>query len=124
MAEELQIGVSQESGEKAVTLLRLKGSLDANTQSTLEAKARDVIEAGTKYMLLEMSGVDYLGSAGMRAIHAITNMLSADEADTGMHSKHLKILSPSPAAAKIFKTLGFDSFIDIHEDIDEAIAAF
>ena len=124
MSEDLHIGVSQEDGAKAVTVLRLKGSLDANTQSTLEAKAREVIDAGAQYLLLDMSGVDYLGSAGMRAIHAITNMLSADDADTGMHSKNLKILSPAPAAAKILKTLGFDSFIDIHNDIDEAVASF
>jgi anti-anti-sigma factor len=124
MSEDLHIGVSQEDGAKAVTVLRLKGSLDGNTQGTLEAKAREVVDAGTQYMLLDMSGVDYLGSAGMRAIHAITNMLAKDGTDTGMHSKSLKILNPSPAAAKIFKTLGFDSFIDIHNDIDEALAAF
>jgi anti-anti-sigma regulatory factor len=58
----------------------------------------------------------------MRAIHAITTMLSPNE--PGMRSSHLKVVNPSPAAAKVFKTLGFDSFIDIHASVDEAIAAF
>ena len=121
MPDDLQIGISQEQGEKAVTVLRLRGSLDANTQGQLEEAARQAVDGGAEYLLLDMSGVEYLGSAGMRAIHAVTNLLSPE--DPGMRSKRFKVLNPSPAAAKVFKTLGFDSFIDIHSTVDEAIAA-
>ena len=121
MSEDLKISTSREEGEKAVVVMRLNGSLDANTQSALEAKAKEAVDSGAEYLLLDMSGVDYLGSAGMRGIHAITNLLSPG--DSSMRSDRLKVINPSPAAAKIFKTLGFDSFIDIHGDIDEAIAA-
>ena len=120
MSEDLQIRISREDGDKAVSVLRLKGSLDANTQSKLEDKAKEAVDSGAEYLLLDMSAVNYLGSAGMRAIHAITNILSPD--DSSMRSARLKIVNPSPAAAKVFKTLGFDSFIDIHDSIDEAIA--
>jgi anti-sigma B factor antagonist len=120
MAEDLQIRISREDGDKAVSVLRLKGSLDANTQRELEAKAKEAVDSGAEYLLLDMSAVDYLGSAGMRAIHAITNILSPD--DPSMRSARLKVVNPSPAAARVFKTLGFDSFIDIHDSIDEAIA--
>ena len=122
MSENLQISTSREDGEKSVTVLRLNGSLDANTQSDLEGKAKEAIDSGAQFILLEMSEVDYLGSAGMRAIHAITNLLSPE--DPSLRSASLKIVNPSPAAAKVFKTLGFDSFIDIHDSIDEAVAAF
>jgi len=121
MSEDLQIGISHEEGDKQVTVIRLTGSLDANTQSQLENKAKEAIDGGAEYLLLDMSNVDYLGSAGMRAIHAITNQLSPD--DPSMRSDRLKVVNPSPAAGKVFKTLGFDSFIDIHDNIDEAIAA-
>lgn len=121
MSEDLKIGISKEEGDKNVTVLRLAGSLDANTQSTFEEKAKEAVDAGAEYLFLDMSAVDYLGSAGMRAIHAITNLLSPD--DPSMRSPHVKILNPSEAAAKVFKTLGFDSFIDVHASVDEAIAA-
>jgi anti-sigma B factor antagonist len=120
MSEDLQIRISREEGDKAVSVLRLNGSLDANTQGELESKAQEAVDSGAEYLLLDMSGVEYLGSAGMRAIHAITNILSPD--DPSMRSARLKVVNPSPAAAKIFKTLGFDSFIDIHDSIDEAVA--
>ena len=121
MSEDLKIGISHEDGEKAVTVMRLNGSLDANTQGNLEAKAREAVDAGAQYLILDMSAVDYLGSAGMRAIHAITNLLSPE--DPSMRSAHLKVLNPSPAAEKVFKTLGFDAFIEVHSSIDDAIAA-
>jgi anti-anti-sigma factor len=122
MSADLQIGVSHEEAEKRVTVMRLSGSLDANTQGQFEDKAKELVDAGAEYLLLDMSGVDYLGSAGMRAIHAITNLLSPEE--SGMHSQRLKVVNPSEAAGKVFKTLGFDTFINIHDSIDEAIAAF
>ena len=121
MSDDLQIGISQEQGDKAVTVLRLAGALDANTQSQLEDTAKQAVDGGAEYLFLDMSAVEYLGSAGMRGIHAISNILSPD--DRGMHSDRLKVLNPSPAAAKVFKTLGFDTFIDIHGTVDEAIAA-
>ena len=122
MSADLNIGVAHEEGDKRVTVMRLTGPLDANTQSQLEDKAKELVDAGAEYLLLDMSGVDYLGSAGMRAIHAITNLLSPE--DPGMHSERLKVVNPSEAAAKVFKTLGFDSFIKVYDSVDEAIAAF
>ena len=121
MSGDLHIGISREEGGKAVSVLRLNGSLDANTQSQLESTAKQAIDDGAEYLLLDMSGLEYLGSAGVRAIHAVTNLLSPE--DPSIRSDRLKVLSPSPAAAKVFKTLGFDAFIDVHNSIDEAIAA-
>jgi anti-anti-sigma factor len=121
MSGDLHIGISREEGGKAVSVLRLNGSLDANTQSQLEDTAKQAIDDGAEYLLLDMSGLEYLGSAGVRAIHAVTNLLSPE--DPSIRSDRLKVLSPSPAAAKVFKTLGFDAFIDVHNSIDEAIAA-
>ena len=122
MSADLKIGVSHEEAEKRVTVMRLSGPLDANTQSQLESKAKELIDAGAEYLLLDMSGVDYLGSAGMRAIHAITNLLSPE--DPAMKSDRLKVANPSEAAGKVFKTLGFDAFIKVYDSTEEAIAAF
>jgi anti-anti-sigma factor len=120
MSGDLQIGISKEQGDKAIAVLRLQGSVDANTQGQLEETARQAVDDGAEYIFLDMSAVEYLGSAGMRAIHAISNQLSPEE--SSMRSDRIKVLSPSPAASKVFKTLGFDAFIDIHGSIDEAVA--
>jgi sigma-B regulation protein RsbU (phosphoserine phosphatase) len=85
-------------------------------------KLLQTFDGGAEYLILDMSGLEYLGSAGVRAIHAVTNLLSPE--DPSIRSDRLKVLNPSPAAAKVFKTLGFDAFIDVHSSVDEAIAAF
>ena len=120
MSQDLQIGISREQGDKSITILRLQGSLDANTQGQLEETARQEVDAGAEYLFIDMSAVEYLGSAGMRAIHAVSNLLTPE--DSSMRSDRLRVLDPSPAASKVFKTLGFDAFIGIHGTVDEAIA--
>ena len=57
-----------------------------------------------------------MGSAGFRAIHAITNMLDHSESVGISKSKHLKLFNPSDEVSRVIKTLGFDSFLEIYRD--------
>lgn len=71
----LNIMVGQEQGNVAVTVLRVEGDIDAATHKALQDKGSEVIDEGTTNILLDLSDVHYMGSAGFRAIHAISNML-------------------------------------------------
>lgn len=119
MSTALHIAVSQESGSVPVTMLVLNGSLDANTQGDLENKANEMIDAGARHLLFDLSSVNYLGSAGLRAFHMISNRLK--ESDP---AGNIKLLNPSAPAGKVMKTLGFDSFFDVQSDVNEAINSF
>ena len=70
-----------------------------------------------------MSNVSYIGSAGLKAIHKITNKLSGEN-ENAIKSQNLKVVNPSDDVRKIFKTLGFDSYIDIVDDLDDAISSY
>jgi anti-sigma B factor antagonist len=120
----LNIMVGQTQGSVPVTILRVEGDIDAATHKTLQDKASEVIEAGTTHILLDLGGVDYMGSAGFRAIHAMTNMLSDDSSSGLTKSAHLKLLNPTDAVARVIKTLGFDVYLDIYQDMDEAVNSF
>jgi anti-anti-sigma regulatory factor len=51
-------------------------------------------------------------------------MLNA-EGEEGMYrSRHVKLLNPRGEVARVIKTLGFDSFLEIHTDRAAAIASF
>lgn len=120
----LNIMVGQAQGNVPVTVLRVEGDIDAATHKSLQDKAAEVIEGGTTHILLDLGGVNYMGSAGFRAIHAMTNMLS-DEASSGLSkSPYLKLLNPTEAVARVIKTLGFDVYLDIYQDRDEAVSSF
>lgn len=120
----MSILVGQEQGNVPVTVLKIEGDIDAGSYKTLQDKAGEVIEAGASNILLDLGQVEYMGSAGFRAIHAIANMLNT-EGEEGMYrSRHVKLLNPRGEVARVIKTLGFDSFLEIHDDRAAAIASF
>lgn len=116
--------VGEAQGSVPVTILRVEGDIDASTHKTLQDKAAEVIEAGAKNILIDLGGVNYMGSAGFRAIHAVTNMLSDDDSEGLAKSSHLKLLNPTEAVGRVIKTLGFDVYLDIFQDRNEAINSF
>ena len=120
----LNIMTEEAQGDVPVTVLHLQGDIDAATHTTLTAKAEEAIAAGASNILLDLSGVGYMGSAGFRALHAISNMLES-EGGTGMGKSHrLKLLSPSDDVARVIKTLGFNVYLDTFENQEEAIRSF
>ena len=120
----LNIMVGEAQGNVPVTILRLEGDIDAATQKTLQDKATEVVGGGATHILLDMSGVNYMGSAGFRVIHALTNMLSSEESSNLSKSPYLKLLNPTDSVARVIKTLGFDVYLDIYQDRDEAVNSF
>jgi anti-sigma B factor antagonist len=120
----MSILVGQEQGKVPVTVLKVEGDIDASSYKALQDKAAEVIKAGAANILLDLGEVGYMGSAGFRAIYAIANMLNV-EGEEGMYkSQHVKLLNPRGEVARVIKTLGFDSFLDIHDDRAAAIASF
>lgn len=120
----MSILVGQEQSNVPVTVLKIEGDIDAATYKDLQDKAGEVIEAGSTNILLDMEKVDYMGSAGFRAIHAIANMLNKEQEEGMYKSKHVKLLNPHGEVARVIKTLGFDSFLEIYDDRNAAIASF
>jgi len=120
----LNIMVGQEQSSVPVTVLRVEGDIDAASHKTLQDTASELIDGGATNILLDLGGVDYMGSAGFRALHAIANQLSGDDASGLSKSAHLKLLNPTDAVARVIKTLGFDVYLDIFQDKSEAVNSF
>ena len=118
MSSALRIAVSEEKGSAPVTVLYLTGDLDGKTYQELETKAADLIKGGASNMLLDLSGINFMGSAGLRALHGISNQLK----DAG--NGQMKLLKPSESVGRIMKTLGFDKHFSIHQDMDSALGKF
>lgn len=120
---DLSIMVGQER-DGSVSVLRLEGDIDASTHKALEEKASEAIVGGAENILLDLSGVNYMGSAGFRSIHAISNMLETGGSSGLSKSSHLKLLNPSEEVSRVIKTLGFDVYLDIFTDRNEAVNSF
>lgn len=137
MAESnLSISTEELQGRVPVTVIHLKGDLDGNTFEQLQKKADEVFQAGARYLLLDLSQVPFVSSAGIRGLHYVFNLLRTDSAtesdqaiskglrDGTFKSPHLKLLSPNKNVGNLLKVTGYDMFLEIHQDLDEAVKSF
>jgi len=125
MGSHIEIEVSTEVANTSISVVTLRGEIDANTQKDIEKKADELISSGTKNLLLDLSHVTYMGSAGLRVLHIIAGkLMGTDDNTAATKFDHLKVLNPSDEVVRIFKTLGFDAYLDSYDDIDDAIKSF
>lgn len=129
---ELNITASQIQGNVPVTILHLSGHLHGNTEPELLDRARQAQEDGSKYLLLDLSDVEVLTSAGLRAIHNIFNLFTpqSDANIIRQHGKepykspYFKLVCPNPNLYYILNIAGFLQNIPIYNDMDGAIDSF
>ncbi len=132
----MDITVSQEQGRVPITILQLKGDLNAATYEQFQQQAQQAIQAGTQHLLIDLGGVPYMSSAGMRALNQIFNWLnerapvgtqpasSAQVMSGKFRSPYLKLLNPTPRVLQALKLAGFDMFLETFKNRQEAVASF
>ena len=129
---ELTINASQVQGDVPVTVLHLSGHLHGSTERELLDRARQAQEDGSKYLLLDLSGVEVLTSAGLRAIHNIFNLFTPQSDVDIIHqhgeepykSPYFKLVCPNPHIYYILNITGFLQNILIYNNMDEAVNSF
>ena len=129
---ELNITSSQIQGDVPVTILHLSGHLHGNTEKDLLDRARQAQEDGSKYLVLDLSRVEILTSAGLRAIHNIFNLftpqsdreLIRQHGDEPYKSPYFKLVCPNPNIYYVLNIAGFLQNIPIYNDMDETINSF
>ncbi|HEX7976089.1 MAG TPA: STAS domain-containing protein [Anaerolineales bacterium] len=132
----MTIRVSSEQGRVPVTVFHVSGDIDGNTYEQFQVQAAQTAESGTHDLLIDLSQVGYVSSAGLRAIHYVFNLLrsntpeESDEAmrkglmDGSFKSPHLKLLNPNPAVTTSLKTAGFDMYLAIYHNLKEAVDSY
>ncbi len=132
----MEIKVTQENGRVPVWIFHLKGDLESSNYEQLEAQAQQAIANGACYMLLNMSNVPFMSSAGIRAIYKIFTLLrnlpdgeDEEKLKTGLRdgsykSRRLKLLNVSNPVRRALATAGMDMFLEIHHNEKEAVNSF
>ena len=129
---ELNITASQIQGEVPVTILHLSGHLHGDTEHELVDRARQAREDGSKYLLLDLSEVEVLTSAGLRAIHNIFNLFTP-QSDVDVIHKHgeepykspyFKLVCPNPNVYYILNIAGFLQNLLIYNNMEDAVNSF
>jgi anti-anti-sigma factor len=106
------MNITQHPGDK-VLRIEVSGRLDSNTSQTLEdaLSAEDV--KGHPALLLDLAGVQYVSSAGLRVL------LKAAKAARAAKTK-LALAGLTPQVREVFDVSGFSSIFQIFADANEA----
>ncbi len=136
----MNLNTSQANGKVPVTILQLAGQLDGQNYQQLIEKIHVLVKEGTKNIVLDISDLTYLSSAGLVGLHTSAlilngeavpdsengwaNVKSLDRGRSTGKQKHLKILNPRPEVQGIFDMVGFSLMFDIFYDRKEAIESF
>lgn len=94
-------------------LLLVSGRVDAEACTELEARCERCCLSGAKTLVMDMTGVDYLSSAGLRALLSGAKMMEAGEGK-------LVLVMPEGPALEIVKMAGFDKVLTICGSMQEA----
>ncbi len=104
---------TQEAGD--VVVVRLVGELDGRTAPQVEDSLVAVIQPGCK-VLLEMSGVSYMSSAGLRILLLLYRQI------TGQNGR-VVLVGLQELLRDTMSITGFLDFFEDYESIAEGIAA-
>lgn len=136
----MEIVTFVEQGNVPVTIMHLDGRLDGQNYQELIAKATELYNAGAKNILLDLSDLTYISSAGIVALHMIALLLrgetlpdpergwntlkSVDRSRENGIQEHLKLLNPRPDVSHVLDLVGFTAFLQSFEDKAIAIQSF
>jgi anti-anti-sigma factor len=136
----MEVNVENVEGRVPVTILTITGDVDASSYRDLIARARAAYEAGARNLVLDLSGVPYMGSSGLVALHSIAVMVRGQQPpdpeagwraframgeDVGAGQRSgVKLLSPRPAVERVLDTSGMKQFFETFTEREAAVASF
>jgi anti-anti-sigma factor len=97
-----------------VDVMTVFGRVDAERAPEIEAAGKRILETPYQKLLINMSAVQYLSSAGLCAL------LNLGKAATAKHGR-LFLCSPSAQVKQILKLSGFDKIIAIRDSVQDAL---
>ena len=71
----LEINSTTQTARVPVTIVNIKGEVDASNYEIFQSQAEKIISDGATHLLLNLQEVAYMSSAGLRVIHGLFNKL-------------------------------------------------
>lgn len=101
--------------EGNATILELHGRLDANSAQEAEQRLLTLIDGGALQIVLDLSGLEYISSAGLRVFLSVAKRIR--------HAGgKLALVSPAPQVAQILDVAGFANILPITAMVSEAVS--
>jgi anti-sigma B factor antagonist len=104
---------------KRCQLVKVSGRVDSATAPELEKTLMDLIEAGKKHIVVNLADVDYISSAGMKALlwalMKVRKLIPAGD---------VVISQIKPKLKETFELIGFTHLFKFYDDDLQAVGSF
>jgi anti-anti-sigma factor len=100
-----------------ITIFSLDGRIDTEGAEELEEALRAGVTEGRYKMVLDMTQVSYISSAGLRTLASVLTQNQERDGD-------LKLVGLNRKVLRVLRIIGFDRFFEIYEQPEAAAAAY
>ena len=111
----MAIDIQQEE-VNGTRILALTGRLDTETSADVELTLQDLLAAGERNFLIDMSGIGYVSSAGLRVLLATAKQLEGGKGS-------LRLCSLNASVKQVFDVAGFSKLFSIFPSREVGLAA-
>jgi anti-anti-sigma factor len=102
---------------KRVQLFEVVGRVDSNNAGELGAALDSVVDDGKNNLVLDLSGVEYMSSAGLREMVRVLKRVKRSGGD-------LRIANPSDRVKEVLELAGLDTIFEVYPTQVEAVGSF
>jgi anti-anti-sigma regulatory factor len=131
----MEIDVTFHGGTEPIAIMRPRGEINATNFMDVSDRAQELYMNPARNLILDLSDVTAISSAGLVAIHKVALLYSGVPQDVLQDSnpdfthssnarKHVKLLNPQPQVDTTLQNAGLKLFFKVFTDLDLAIASF
>jgi len=106
-----------EKKQGAVTIAQLSGRLDAGSAPSVDAELGALVTEGARQMVVDLSDVAYVSSAGLRALLTAAKKMQQTDG-------RLVLAAASPQVHAVLEMAGFAAIIPVFDTVSQACAGF
>jgi anti-anti-sigma factor len=104
---------------KRCTVVKPSGRVDSSNASELDRTLNEAIKAGQKNFVLDLSEIEYMSSAALRAIVGARKDVKA-----GLFDGDVRIAAPSDRANEVLTLSGMGRLFQIFDTVHAAVASY
>lgn len=113
----IEVTVEKVSGAPGVVLLRCVGYLDTYNTAEFSREVNSVIAAGARNLVFDLSKVTYISSTPIGSFTTFLQQVKRAGGD-------MVLLKPTARVLEVLKLLGFASFFNVEDSLEEALEHF
>lgn len=103
--------------EGDVSVIQPDGRIDTQAAERLDQVLQAAVAEGHSRLVVDMSKVEYISSAGLRSLAAVLVRCRDEGGD-------MKLAALNERVTRVFKIIGFDLLMSVTDTPEAAIAAF